>query len=281
MKIRSLREVSVRELTEVFNDSFSDYILPFHLIEDSLAFKLNSELVDLDYSIGAFDKGKLVAFMLTGVKRVDEQTYYYNAGTGVRPAYRGQRLVAQMYSYTIPIWKEAGSSVNLSLEVIKGNDKAIRAYRAQGYNISRDLLCFKGQPREMHYKTANIVIEDVEQVCWKTVLPFWDIQPSWQNSIAVLEKAKEDIRFKVAKMRGNIVGYVIYHKSNGKIFQLAVDKTHRNKGIAKLLVNDVVNILETPILITNVDDKGVDFISFLKRIGLEHYITQHEMIMKL
>ncbi|MEK6492619.1 GNAT family N-acetyltransferase [Myroides odoratimimus] len=281
MKIRSLREASVCELTEVFNDSFSDYILPFHLTEDSLAFKLTSDLVDLDYSIGVFDKDKLVAFMLTGVKRVDEQPYFYNAGTGVRIAYRGQRLVAQMYSYAIPIWKETGNTVNLSLEVIKGNDKAIRAYKAQGYNISRDLLCFKGQPREVHYKTANIVVEDVEQVCWNTVLPFWDIQPSWQNSIVVLEKIKEDIRYKVAKVRGNIVGYVVYHKSNGKIFQLAVDKAYRNKGIAKILVNDVVNILETPILITNVDDKGVDVISFLKRIGLEHYITQHEMVMKL
>ncbi|MDM1346180.1 GNAT family N-acetyltransferase [Myroides marinus] len=277
VSISNLKHITIVELVEVFNDSFSDYILPFHLTEESLSFKLNSELIDLELSVGAYDGERLVGFMLTGVRREGEEVYYYNAGTGVRPSHRGLRLVALMYNYALPIWEKGGKKVTLTLEVIKGNDKAIKAYQAQGYEVSRDLLCFKGEPREVHYIDNNIVIKDVEEVCWNTVTTFWDIQPSWQNSIAVLNQTKEDVRYKLAEYNGEIVGYIAYHKSSGKVFQIAVSKSYRHKRIGRLLINDVVNMLEKPLLVTNVDHRGSEVVDFLNKIGLEMYITQHEM----
>lgn len=281
IEIRDLSEVSISELVEAFNSAFSDYVIPLKLTEEALRFKLDSELIDMTYSVGAFDQGTLVSFMLTGVRTEDGLTRYYNAGTGVTPNYRGQRLVAQMYTYVLPIWKEKSANSTLQLEVIKGNDKAIRAYKSQGYTINRDLLCFKGEPNEVLYTVRNITISTAEEVIWEELQAFWDIQPSWQNAVAVLDQIKEDVCFKLAKYDYETVGYIAYHKSSGKIFQLAVSKAYRNKGIGKLLMNDVMTTLRKPLLITNVDHNGTDTIEFLKGVGLEHYITQHEMVRSL
>lgn len=281
IEIRSLKEVSVNELLEVFNDAFSDYILPMKLTAEVLAFKLHSELIDLASSVGAFEQEKLVAFMLTGMKSRDTQMLYYNAGTGVIPAYRGQRLVAKMYAYGLPLWKQNVNSGTLQLEVIKGNDKAIRAYESEGYRIERDLYCFKGEPNEVQYTVKNILIKDAESVPWDIFKTFWDITPSWQNDIAVLEQIHEDVCYTIAEYDYKIVGYIAYHKNSGKIFQMAVSKNYRGKGIGELLINEVVNKLKKPILITNIDSKGVDIIAFFKSIQLVHYVTQHEMVRPL
>lgn len=281
IEIRNLSEVSISELVEAFNSAFSDYVIPLKLTEEALRFKLDSELIDMTYSIGAFDQGRLVSFMLTGVRTEDGLTRYYNAGTGVTPDYRGQRLVAQMYTYALPIWEEKSANSTLQLEVIKGNDKAIRAYKSQGYTNNRDLLCFKGEPNKVNYTVENITVSTAEEVIWEELQAFWDIQPSWQNAIAVLDQIKGDVCFKLAKYDYETIGYIAYHKSSGKIFQLAVSKSYRNKGIGKLLINEVVTALGKPLLITNVDHNGVDTIAFLKGVGLEHYITQHEMMRSL
>ncbi|MDR2221780.1 MAG: GNAT family N-acetyltransferase [Flavobacteriaceae bacterium] len=280
IEVRSLQNVTVTELTDVFNDSFSDYIIPLHLTEQNMSFKLYSELIDLALSVGVYDEQRLVGFMLTGVRNEGAERYYYNAGTGVIPTYRGQGLVALMYEYALPIWKKEEKRINLFLEVIKGNDKAIKAYKTQGYEISRDLLCFKGDIQKVQQTSDDWKIKVVEEINWEVVVAFWDIQPSWQNSVAVLNKAKEDVRYQVAMNQGEIVGYIAYHKNSGKVFQIAVAKKHRNKKIGRLLFNEVAKTVNKPILVTNVDCNGVEIISFLKRIGLELFITQHEMILK-
>ncbi|MDR0227580.1 MAG: GNAT family N-acetyltransferase [Flavobacteriaceae bacterium] len=278
VSIKNLKHITIGELVEVFNDSFSDYILPLNLTEESLSFKLFSELIDLELSIGAYVNEKLIGFMLTGVKTQEGEVYYYNAGTGVIPTYRGQRIVALMYDYALPLWKDRGKSGCLILEVIKGNDKAIRAYCAQGYEINRDLLCFRGEIKELEVTVDSLKIEQREIIDWNVVSDFWDIQPSWQNDTVVLKRAKDDVCYQVAIDRENVIGYIAYHKSSGKVFQIAVSKENRRRGIGKLLLHQVARTLNKPIVITNVDESSAQMIGLMNAVGLKLFITQHEMV---
>ena len=57
---QTLENISLAEITGVFNLAFSDYIVPLKLTEDQLADKIISDNIKLEYSVGAFENKKLV-----------------------------------------------------------------------------------------------------------------------------------------------------------------------------------------------------------------------------
>ncbi len=63
---QTLENISLADITEVFNLAFSDYIVPLKLTEDQLADKIISDNIKLEYSVGAFENKKLVGFILHG-----------------------------------------------------------------------------------------------------------------------------------------------------------------------------------------------------------------------
>ena len=64
----------------------------------------------------------------------------FNSGTGVVPKYRGRRIVKQLYDFAIPELLKRGVE-KCGLEVIKENEKAIKAYRRVGFEIIKILKC--------------------------------------------------------------------------------------------------------------------------------------------
>jgi len=52
MEFRNLVELNVTDLLAVFNLSFSDYLVPFHLTLEQLKSKINNEKIDMFLSVG-------------------------------------------------------------------------------------------------------------------------------------------------------------------------------------------------------------------------------------
>ena len=102
MELKSLNGVSPVEITKVFNTSFADYFIPFKLSEEQLLSKMQVDKVTLELSVGAFDKGKLVAFILHGFDIIGNTKTVYNGGTGVVPKARGHGLTQRMYQFILP-----------------------------------------------------------------------------------------------------------------------------------------------------------------------------------
>ncbi|WP_223606537.1 GNAT family N-acetyltransferase [Chryseobacterium sp. OSA05B] len=277
MEIRSLENTSTEELLSVFNTSFSDYIVPFHLSLEQLELKITADKIDTKLSVGAFESEKLAGFILFAEKKENGKRVVYNAGTGVIQECRGQGLVRKMYNYRLPVFEERKTDV-LILEVIEGNNPAIRAYENLGFKIVRKLLCFNGII-DLKEKNPEIVIKELEAFQWEVFRSFWDVEPSWQSSIPVLDCILKDCRILGACKEGQFAGYAIYNPAVRKVYQIAVDKNYRNQGIGTQLFRAIREMADgQPISANNVEDTSENTSAFLGHtIGLRNWVSQFEM----
>ena len=108
MEISSLKNLSILELTTLFNLAFADYFVKINLTPEILQEKIYSENVKLNKSVGIFSGNKPVGFILHAVRTINEQKIAYNAGTGVVPEFRGEKSTIKMYKHILPILKKSG-----------------------------------------------------------------------------------------------------------------------------------------------------------------------------
>src|SRR6187402_1352190 len=113
MKISHLKNIPISEIVIAFNLSFSDYIVPLQLTEQQFKDKIFAEDIHLEWSFGAFVDDKLVGFILHGFRN----NMLYNAGTGVIPEYRGNKITQKLYAYTLEKAK-LENITSIQLEVI-------------------------------------------------------------------------------------------------------------------------------------------------------------------
>ena len=118
MEIKSLTGTNCKDILNVFNNSFSDYFVPFKLTEEQLVSKMISDKTDLELSVGVFENQKLIAFILHGFDITNNQNVVYNGGTGVIPEKRGLGLTKQMYAFNLPVLEKKGIAVALNNSVI-------------------------------------------------------------------------------------------------------------------------------------------------------------------
>lgn len=277
MEFKTLANITTDELLSVFNYSFSDYVVPFHLTKEVLISKIAAEKLDMNLSAGAFEDGKLVGFILQSEKVENGEKIIYNGGTGVIPESRGKGLVRKMYDFIIPVLKERNANT-LLLEVIEENQPAIRAYENLGFTVVRRLLCFNGSIQQGK-ENDEVSVKDLRDFKWELLCSFWDIEPSWQGSVFVLDPMPENYITLGAYDGDQLVGYIVYGPAAKKIYQFAVDKNYRNRGIGTKLFNAIreKNGGQT-IALNNVDDSSEGTSKFLsKKVGLNNWLSQFEM----
>ncbi|MDH6251083.1 ribosomal protein S18 acetylase RimI-like enzyme [Chryseobacterium sp. H1D6B] len=280
MEFKNLENIDIQELLSVFNHSFSDYLIHFHLTQEQLKSKINTEKIDKSLSVGAFQSGQMVSFILHAEKIEDGQRIIYNAGTGIIPDYRGQGLVRKMYDHILPVLQDRKADI-LTLEVLEENQPAVRAYTNLGFSITRKLLCFKGNI-QCKEKDSDILIQEMKNPQWEKFRSFWDIQPSWQNSVMVLERMNEDCVILGAYKKEKLAGYAVYNPLTRKVHQISVDKIHRKKGIGTKLFGAIKQINEgEAVSINNVDDTSENTSQFLTAMGLHNWVSQFEMAYKI
>lgn len=75
-----------------------------------------------------------------------------------------------------------------------------------------------------------------------------------------------------------VVGYVIFQHKLGRITQLAVKKTYRQKGIGTRLISEIQNLSDVkPLAVINVEENEQTILYFLKKLGFKNQINQWEM----
>ena len=82
MEIKSLGNTTLEEVYTAFGRAFGDYEVPFDLPIEKFAEMLATRDVHFDLSIGCFDAGELVSFILCGYRRIGALEWCYDGGTG-------------------------------------------------------------------------------------------------------------------------------------------------------------------------------------------------------
>lgn len=278
MEIKSLKNTEINELVTVFNQSFSDYIVPFKITKEQLENKIKSDNIKLEFSIGAFENNKLIGFILHGFNFINGNKIAYNAGTGVIPEKRGNKITFKLLEHIIPKLKEQNVT-KIKLEVITENEIAFRTYKKIGFEIIRELNCYKGQIKskiESKYK-----IHPLKNCDWELLKSFWDWDPTWQNSISSAENTNYLSTVIGAFDSNLLIGYLIYNPNSNRIQQFAVNKEHRNQGVGKQLFQYISRENEKEFSTINIDTNSINTNDFLLSLGLDVYIKQYEMELKL
>lgn len=279
MKINTLKGIETKDILNVFNESFSDYFIPFQLTEKQLASKMLADKVNLNLSVGVFENGILIAFILHGFDKINGEKIIYNGGTGVIPKKRGSGLTKQMYHFILPVLKEKGIN-KLFLEVISENIQAIKSYKKSNYKVERELLCYKGEI-SISKVNNNLEINKLQDYNWNLMQSFWDISPTWQNSNNVVNELRNTNISLGAYIKNQLVGYIIYNPNNKRLQQIAINKNFRQQKIASTLIWKLIEEYGSTFSIINVDKGSKPINAFLQKIGFEKNLEQLEMKLEL
>jgi len=279
MEIKTLTHTSIASILDTFNSSFSDYSIPFELNEKQLRSKISSENIDLNYSIGAFEDSSLIGFILHGARCIDGEWRLYNGGTSVIPSKRGNRITSKMYDYIIPKLHE-NNIKSVQLEVISDNEPAIRTYKKTGFQLVRKLNCYKGTIK-LKQHNSDVVIHKIKPTELSPLTQFWDFEPTWQNSMESVLGMHNDISIFSALSSKETVGYLVINKTSNRIIQISTSKLHRRKHIGSALIKYVDENCAKQTSIINIDNNNKATNLFFIECGLERYLQQDEMILRL
>ena len=210
------------------------------------------------------------------------KTTVYDAGTGVIPEYRGRGIAKNLFSFIFPRLRENGVEQYL-LEVIDSNEPALNLYRQLGFQTQRKLAVLSSNaPLEGRRGAVpdEALIVGIDTPDWELFRSFWDWSPSWQNSVAAIERSISRKVILGACIGGACVGYGIVYVSSGSIAQLAVAKDQRRKGIGTLLLHHLRRAVDSgkPLRVINVDTSSEATMTFYAVSGFSTLVRQDEMI---
>ncbi|MHA2247283.1 MAG: GNAT family N-acetyltransferase [Candidatus Hodarchaeales archaeon] len=281
MIIKNLAGTSLTQISQCFNEAFSDYFFKFTATEEYLHTRWKGAGVDYNLSFGVFIENKLVGFIIHGIDKWNSRKTAFNVGTGVIPEYRGKKFVKKLYNKTIPILKNFGIEQCL-LEVIQQNEKAIKAYRSVGFKEKRELISFTSNFKPDEDKNAlDIQVQfkirnDITDVDWDKMKTFQDFEPSWENSISSLMRNKEIYQFIEVFKEKKLICYAIINPKTGYIPQFAITKSDRRMGYLKCLFK-YLSAISNKLSVINVDKHSRHTIEFLQKFGFKEFVSQYEM----
>ncbi len=284
MNYRFLSDEDFSELTMAFNLAFSDYIVPIDFTEQQLKKLYIQRHVDINHSLGVFANEEMIGFTVNGFGLWNGIETVYDAGTGVIPNFRRQKVAEKMFEFMIPNFQKQGFKQYL-LEVITKNEKALKLYEKLGFEKIRKVSLMKAANL---FKSGlqipnNLQISEIKEPDWDRLQTFWDGKPTWQNSVKAIEATISDKIILGAFEGNNCIGYIVFSAERPVIDQLAVEKIHRRKGIGLALLTAMQKIVgyEKKISIMNLDIEIKTALDFFQNKGFKEVVSQFEMIKKL
>lgn len=283
MEIKSLAKTDFETLFKAFSLAFDGYDIQLNADELQTMWKRRGFNPNLSFA--AFAGEDIVAFTLNGIGTFNGIRMAYDTGTGTLKDFRGQGLATRIFEYSIPYLKEANIHHYL-LEVLQHNTKAVSVYQKIGFKVTREFNYFvwKNEALKNEIKNSGALyqIDRFELNKHDHITDFWDFYPSWQNSFESIERAAEDFINLGAFAHKKLIGYCIFEPRSGDITQIAVDKAHRRKGVASLLLHEASKLNKNPnTKLINSDITCSSIVHFLKAKNIEITGKQFEMMKEL
>lgn len=283
MEIRSLAKTDFDTIFKAFNQAFATYEVQLNKVQ--LQTMLKRRGFNPGLSFAAFEGNGIAAFTLNGIGNFNGILTAYDTGTGTLEEYRGKGIASKIFEYSIPYLRKMKIRQYL-LEVLQHNTKAVSVYRNLGFETTREFNYFIQKNEEIineikdHYLPCSIKQIDIEK--YKSVFDFRDFHPPWQNSFESSERAKEDFVCLGAFTEQKLIGYCVFEPVSGDITQIAVDRQYRRKGVASLLLEEIIGMNKNDsIKVVNTDTSCNSIVNFLKAKNIDIKGKQFEMMKEI
>jgi len=172
--------------------------------------------------------------------------------------------------------------INFLLEVLHGNEPAIKAYRKSGFEIERTLRSYVADTAILRNlpTSEGIDVHCADAAAVESLIPEADWTPSFENRFNAHLAIPDQVTFYGAYDGNECVGAVVYCKKLNWLLSLLVKRTHRHRGIGRSLMQHLAGTIPevvSKLAALNVDGEDASMEAFLKAIGFSHLIDQYEM----
>ncbi|HDR7533300.1 GNAT family N-acetyltransferase [Bacillus cereus] len=274
-------EVNIDLVYEAFKDGFSDYIIKMEVSkEDFIKRFFGAEGNSLEHSFLALDGDKPVGVILGGIKDYENIKTMRCGTLAVHPNYRGVGVSQKLFE----LHKEEAlqnECKQLFLEVIVGNDRAIRFYNKLGYEKVYDLSYYnlKDMTKIMLKECKGIEVKQLEFPAFKVEIQKWlHFHINWQNDMDYIEKTNHT--FYGAYVDNDLKGSICINEQ-GKISFIFIDKEYRNRGIGSKLLQVARDELNLESLLISFPNNSL-LEGFVKKTGFKkNSLAQYEMYVLL
>jgi len=283
LEFKMMGKGSLPALHYAFEQSFGDYQVSVANDLEALKYRLNKIGANLDLSPAIWQDEAVLAFIIQALGNYKGLKTAYNGGTGVLPTFRGRGLAVKLYRFAFEKLKEQQVKQCL-LEVVENNEPALKAYRQLGFEVSRTMHCYLGEPSKNLKGNKSIQLLPVKDRLpdWQLYRSFFDFEPCWQNSIDSVIRNFQNETIIEAVYRTKTVGFVIFEPLKSRVTQLAVHPEHRVMGIGIQLLRAASQMcLKKELAILNIDVQAKATNRFLHRCGMVKKVTQFEMLRPL
>ena len=272
-----------------FCQAFADYPLDVGSgVSEKLRKRLNKNGVRWDCSVAVEVDGVIVGFTMIAVDDCHGVASAYEAITGIVPDYRGQGLAGQMFEKAAKRLSERGVK-QVFLEVLQENERAIHAYQRMGFKKTREFICYQRTLNGHEFPPdppEGIILRQVPDLQIESLLNTNEYNPSWENSLAGLERARDDCTFWGAFDHDTCVGAAVYCRFLEWVILLAVKPEYRRRGFGRALMQQSFSSLPkgTRLRVNNIESEEIGqarrreaITNLLAGMGLETYTRQFEM----
>jgi ribosomal protein S18 acetylase RimI-like enzyme len=275
-QIKTLENTPFGEITRCFNEAFSDYFVKFNATEDYLRTRWKVAGVDYSLSFGCFLDGRLIGFIIHGIRERDGQLTAFNCATGIEPAHQTKGLLGQMYETAIPALRQSGVTFT-TLEVIATNERAIRAYEKAGFRRRPGLLhCFTGELVSQKLNMEGLQTVVAKTPAFSRYAAMRDYEPSWEMTDDALATLPGEFQYRELHLEAGMAGYLIFSPKRGLVQQFGVHPGLRRRGLGTLLFDWLAADFDQ-IRVVNVPESAAGTVAFLKKLGFKNNLDQYEM----
>lgn len=271
---KNLENIPLNAIATCLNLAFSDYQVPLNLTDEQWEKVFKNNAVDLKNSFGAFYEGMLVGAIINSCNMYNGYKAVFDVATGVIPAHRKKGVFTNLFAYALDILKQEDIE-RYYLEVLQGNDKAIKAYQKQGFMIEREMLLFRSSASSATFDT-NLMISSLRDLAIKRLERCIKVKPSYEHCLHILKTNIDGYAIAYMHDHDEIDAYCIYDIMNGRIMQMGYADIDKLKNIISYLLAKYHSVT-----IKNVDSSYQEIIKMLQDLGFETIVKQYEMVRKL
>jgi ribosomal protein S18 acetylase RimI-like enzyme len=286
--ITSLSQTSMEEIHEAFVDAFSDYEVRMDMPLARLQEMMVTRSCSLADSLGYFENGKLLGFLLVGKRIMDGKIVLYDVATGVVKGHQGEGIGDALVQGIVEAARTANAD-RFILEVLQNNEAAQKLYVKYGFGITRTLKCYeyscdrKAESQKADNQRADtqndqtIADHDSSLPADLDIAGYCTFNPSWQNACTSFMNTRANHHLHLQKNGDVLAGYGLVHTRTGSILQLGMHPDHRSTEMLERIVTGLCrNTGSTVLRYLNVEDNSL-IESYLLDLGFRNAINQFEM----